>query len=196
MSQLIARSGILRALGRYGAGLTSLCFLTSVAVCAEPIKLTIWQNEARFEVQDGDTLPLNRGPFFVVLPLSAGEELDLAVGVPPVPVPLEAFGAGRGMAGPYGGTLFLDWEAFHLFYYHPDDPGRRADLWDRPGKLAYFRVRELMRRTPEMDLAPVPFESAPDLIFVVRKDGSPELRYRIHWATQPKKRPRQREAPG
>ena len=163
--------------------LLGLLWLMAAVGLAEPLELSIWQNERHFKIADGDVLPLNRGPFFLVMALTPGEQIHLAAGPTPIPGDLESFGEGRGMAGPYGGTLFLDWEAFHVFYYEPGDPYRRADLWDRKNGLAYFRLGELQQREPDLSLTRVPLAVAPDLSFVVRKQGCPEVRWQVHWAT-------------
>ena len=99
---------------------------------ADPVPITIWQKEHRYQPEPGETLRLQRGKFTLVMPLQAdGEALSLLSAAGPQPdSPL--FQPGQGMAGPYDG-LFLTWEGFHYFYLDPQEAEkyRRAELWDR-----------------------------------------------------------------
>jgi hypothetical protein len=158
--------------------LTLLCSLTALA---EPVALTIWQNEKRHTVLPGDVLALQRASFILVLPLAKEETVELAVGPAPLPDDAQAFGEGRGMAGPYLGDLFLDWNAFHLFFYEYQDAERRAALWDRQNEQAYFRVTGLQQRAADGSANPVPFSQAPDIEGVLRKKGFDDLYFRVRW---------------
>ena len=158
--------------------LTLLCLLP---VGAEPVSLTVWQNEKRYEVKPGDVIPLQRGSFFMVLPLAKEETVELAVGPAPRPEELQAFGDGKGMAGPYLGDLFLDWNAFHVFFYQYADADRRAELWDRQKEQAFFRVTGLQVRLPNYETVAVPFSQAPEIEGVLRKQGFDDLNFRVRW---------------
>lgn len=152
----------------------------SVPLQAEPVPLTIWQKEKRFQPQQGDEITLQRGPFRLVFPLQKGESVGIA-GAPEEdrPQDVQAFEPGRGMAGPYDG-FFLDWEAHHYLYYDYEDPQDRADLWDRRDGLCSWKVTRLYERCGD-ELCELDFERAPDLILILRKDGYQDLEFRVHW---------------
>ena len=162
-----------------------LCtLLTACPAAAEPVvPVTIWQKERRVMVGQGDVLTLQSGPFFLILPMQKADILSLAVGPSPAPSKLEAFEPGRGMAGPYLGSLFLDWQAHHYFDYDPEVGPSRTELWDRPKAQVYYRVTELLRRQSDGELRQLSWEEAPNLEFIVRKEGFEELRFQVRWST-------------
>ncbi len=157
-----------------------LLFGLSLPLQAEPVPLTIWQKEKRYQPRPGEVITLQPGPFRLVFPLQKGESLGITGGQPEErPQDLQAFEPGHGLAGPYDGFL-LDWEAHHYLYYDYEDPQDRAQLWDRREGLCTWEVRRLYQRQGD-ELVLLKDEDAPELILVLRKEGYQDLEFRIRW---------------
>lgn len=153
--------------------------LLFVPALAKPVPVVLWQSEKRIEPRDGETIHLNRRPFRLVIPLKKGEHLGVTGGVGVPPKPLTAFEPGHGMAGPYDG-FFLDWEAHHYFYYDPEDPRDRVDLWDRSRGLTTWEVKTFYRRVGS-ELQDLSWTGLPSITMVVRKDGYQDRTFTIRW---------------
>ena len=114
------------------------------------------------------------------MPIKVGESIGMVAGESGAqPSTLEAFGPGRGMAGPYDG-VFLTWEAFHYFHIDAEDGTPRMDLWDRDSNLYYWKALRFYDNTgssaEELDWSEIP-----DFTLIFRKDGFDELRVKVEW---------------
>lgn len=147
---------------------------------AETLPVTLWQKETRHILEQGDTIRLDRGTFHLVMPLEVGKSIGLVAAASDTrPDKLEAFGPGRGMAGPYDG-IFLTWEAFHFFHIDKETGIPRMDLWDRKHNLYHWKVQRFYDNTqsPARELE---WTNIPDFTLIFRKEGYEDLTVGVEW---------------
>ena len=146
---------------------------------AEPVPLTIWQKEKRYRPSQGQIIRLQKGPFTALLPLSKGESVALAAMACPLPASLTAFNEGTGMAGPYDG-LYLTPDAHHYFYLDDQSDDQRTGAWDPGQHIRYWKPSKLYDNT-DSPAVEIPWEKAPNLTLIVRKEGFDDLIFYIVW---------------
>ena len=83
------------------------------------------------------------------------------------------------MAGPYDG-FFLNWEGHHYFYYDPEDPNDRVDLWDRKNGLTTWTVDKFYHWQGDRP-AVWDWSKVEPVHMIVRKDGYSDLHFKIRW---------------
>lgn len=155
--------------------------LLGQAVLAEPVPVTIWQKEHRFQPAPGETLHLQRGTFNLVMPLKVDHAFSMVAASGPRPPKQDLFAPGHGMAGPYDG-LFLTWDGFHYFYLDPTEAEEyeRAELWDRTKGLYFWKPVKVYDNTgsPAKEMS---WADVPNLTLVFRKKGFEELTFYVDW---------------